>query len=135
MTTATSPMDGVWLPLSDAAAVLGLSTDTLRRQVKKGSVPSRMEEGRYLVHVEQHQVQAAPQAIQVVEQVHPSITAVLEYLRERDRARDQELAQLREDLARARADLVVAQAALPAPNGKLWGPFEWVRQMWAGQTA
>ena len=39
-------------------------------------------------------------------EVEPTVQALLAYLRERDQQRDSEVAQLREDLARARADLV-----------------------------
>lgn len=47
----------------------------------------------------------APTVVPTVE-VEPTVQALLTYLRERDQQRDTEVAQLREDLARARADPV-----------------------------
>jgi DNA-binding Lrp family transcriptional regulator len=130
MTLVTEPADGVWLPLAEAAVALNCSPDTVRRRIKKADLEHRLEQGRYLVHVEHQQLARNGRAI--VEDLHPSVKALLDYIRERDVVRDSEVAQLRLELARARADLVVAQAALPPKRA--WGPFEWMRQLWATQT-
>jgi hypothetical protein len=135
MTFESATADGVWLPLPEAAAALGCSVDTVRRRIKRGQVDARMAGTRYMVHVatERAAATAAPLVVSV-EDVHPSVRLLLEYVRERDQVRDQELAQLREELARTRADLMAAQSMLPPANGKPWGPFAWLRQLWAAQT-
>lgn len=130
MATSTN---GVWLPLAEAAAALGCSTDTVRRRIKRGDVDSKMDGQRYLVHIEGMRPVAGP--VQVIEDVHPSVQALMAYVRERDAVRDREVGQLREELARTRADLFMAQSALPPANGKPWGPFAWFRQLWAAQAS
>jgi|SRR5215471_18072828 len=128
----TEVADGQWLPLAEAAVVLHCSPDTVRRRVKDDKIPWRAEGNKYLVHVPNSRI-AAHQPRPVIEELHPSVKAILDYLRERDAQRDKEVGQLREDLARARADLAAAQAMLP-PAGKRWSPFEWIRQLWASQS-
>ena len=45
----------VWLPLSDAAPVLRVSLDTLRRRVREGAITTRKDNaGRHLVEVPVH---------------------------------------------------------------------------------
>jgi len=140
MSTLTEPADGVWLPLPEAAAALGCSVDTVRRRIKRGDVQARMRGTRYVVHVHAGAPgsRAAgsselPAATFIsVEDVHPSVKALLDYVKERDLVRDREVAELRAALARAQADLAAQQAALP--NGKPWSPFAWIRQLWAAQT-
>ena len=40
-----------WIKISDAAQKLGISEITLRRRIKKGSIPYKFEEGKYIVPV------------------------------------------------------------------------------------
>jgi hypothetical protein len=134
MTTLETAADGVWLPLPEAAAAFGCSVDTVRRRIKRGLVPARVSGTKYLVHVGAEQAASAPLPLAIVEDVHPSVRELLVYVRERDQVRDREVAQLREELARARADLLIAQSALPPANGRPWGPFAWLRQLWAAQS-
>jgi hypothetical protein len=82
--------------LPDAAAALGCSVDTVRRRIKRGKVASRLAGSKYLIYVDQEQVAAAPNPITVVDDLHPSVSALLDYLRERDGQRDKEIAHLRD---------------------------------------
>jgi hypothetical protein len=102
----------------------------VRRRIKRHQLDAKMEGTRYVVHVPN-----ARNGQPVVEEVHPSIVAMLDYLNRRDQLRDRELERLHLELARTQADLAAAQAALPPGNGKPWGPFEWLRQRWAAQCA
>lgn len=132
-TTRDAPPDGAWVPLAEAATALHMSPDTVRRWIKTGKLPSKMQGNRYLVHVEAEQLQQAPSPMIVIDDPQPAFHDFLRYLRERDAQRDQEVAQLRADLAQAYAELHAAKAALPRANGKPWGPFQWLRLMWVAQ--
>jgi len=134
MAIDTTPNGGVWLPLPEAAAALGCSVDTVRRRIKRGVVRARTSGTKYLVHVDSTRAKTAPMPLVVVEDVHPSVRELMAYIRERDHVRDEELVQLRQENARLRADLLVAQSALPPANGRPWGPFAWLRQLWAAQS-
>lgn len=131
LTEPTMPTTSSWLPLTEAAVALDCSPDTVRRRIREGKIPSRLEAGRYLVNI--NGLKTAPRRGPVVtrDEMSPELTAILQYLRERDAQRDQEVAQLREDLRTARAEAVMAATALPP--GKPWSPFAWLRQLWATQ--
>jgi hypothetical protein len=102
-----------WLTLADAAVQLEISLDAMRRRMRRGDLPKRQIRTR---HGLTWQVRLdgppadpgtslAATVVPTVE-VEPTVQALLAYLRDRDQQRDSEVAQLREDLARARADLV-----------------------------
>lgn len=134
MTTKDPAVDGAWVPLAEAAMLLGVSTDTVRRRMKLGELEHRLAGRRFLIHVSQESINAAPRSaktLTIVEDIHPSMKAALKYMRERDAIRDRELQELHEELARARADLVAIYAAMP--TGQAWSPFEWFRQLWVSQ--
>jgi hypothetical protein len=129
-----------WLTLAEAAAHLEISLDAMRRRMRRGDFPRRQVRTRHGVT---WQVRLSPMgdsagdagatlATTLVPTVaiEPTVQALLAYLRDRDRQRDAEVAQLREELAAARADLVdhagqLAEAreqmrALQAPAGELF---------------
>lgn len=122
------PLDGVWLPLAEAAVALGCSTDTVRRRLKQGSMPFKLESGRYLVFLPNTQ---PIRPLIVEDEVSPNVKAILELLREDRELQRQENSQLHEELAKTRAELVKAQAALP-PKRRL-SLFEWLSHLWAAQ--
>jgi hypothetical protein len=62
--------------------------------MKRGKVGSRMVGAKYLVYVDQGQRAAVPRAIASYED--PTVRALLDYLRERDAQRDEEIAHLRD---------------------------------------
>jgi len=132
MSLATESLEGgIWLPLAEAAAALGCSVDTVRRRIRRQTITARLQAGRYLVLLpEQH---AKPTLLRpVVETVQPAVRELLEYVRERDRARDQELSEARAERDHLMGELLMAQAAV-APQRR-WSPFEWLRQLWAAQN-
>src|SRR5438445_13762582 len=104
-----SPADG-WLTLAEASGQLGISLDAARRRMRRGEFQRRQIRTRHGIT---WQVRLEPPdpgatlATTVVPsvEIEPMVQALLAYLRERDQQRDAEVAQLREELARARADL------------------------------
>jgi len=116
-----------WITLAEAAQQLGISLDAARRRMRRGDFPRRQARTRHGVTWQVRLTPAddadpgASLASTLVPTValEPSVEALLAYLRERDRARDAEVAQLREDLARARADLVEQAAQLALTQEQL----------------
>jgi hypothetical protein len=100
-----------WLTLAEASAKLGISMDAARRRMRRGELQRRQIRTRHgitwQVRLEPPDpgTSLAPTVVPTVA-IEPTVQALLEYLRERDRQRDGEVAQLREELARSRADLV-----------------------------
>ena len=125
MVDNTPATDG-WLTLADAAAKLEISLDAMRRRMRRGDVQRRQIRTRYgltwQVRLDGPPADTgttlAATVVPTVE-VEPTVQALLTYLRERDQQRDSEVAQLREDLARARADLVDHAAQLAEAREQL----------------
>jgi hypothetical protein len=94
-----------WLSLAEAAEQLGISVDAVRRRLRRGDFPQRRVRTR---HGLAWQVQLVPaeggatldaSLVPIVEaSIEPTVAELLSYLRERDRVRDAEVAQLRADL-------------------------------------
>jgi len=104
--TDVDDTDG-WLSLSEAAVQLEISLDAVRRRMRRGDFPKRQVRTRHGMAWQVKLTPAEPGAsllptlVPIVE-VQPTVQALLECVRDRDRQRDVELVQLREDLARAR---------------------------------
>jgi Helix-turn-helix domain len=123
-----------WLPLAEAAQILGISIDTARRRIRRGELDAVQVPGPHgaASHVRlsaqacigtpnsESAAQASTGMPMVIEaSVEPTVQALLAYLRERDQQRDREVAEPRAELERTRADLVdhVANSARPRSPG------------------
>src|ERR1700737_3870574 len=119
MVDNTPATDG-WLTLADAAAKLEISLDAMRRRMRRGDVQRRQIRTRYgLTWQVRLDGPPADTGTTLAATVGPTVQALLPSLRERDQQRDSEVAQLREDLARARADLVDHAAQLAEAREQL----------------
>ena len=116
-----------WITLAEAAQQLGISLDAARRRMRRGEFPRRQVRTRHGVtwQVRLMPTDAADPGARLASTLvptvalEPTVEALLAYLRERDRVRDAEVAQLREDLARARADLVEQATQLALAHEQL----------------
>ncbi|HYW90621.1 MAG TPA: hypothetical protein VFB50_22830, partial [Chloroflexota bacterium] len=102
------------------------------RRIRRQTITARLEAGRYLVLLPEQQYAKPTMLRPVVETIQPAVRELLEYVRERDRARDQELSEARAERDHLMGELLMAQAAV-APQRR-WSPFEWLRQLWAAQN-
>ena len=109
-----------WLTLSEAAERLVISVDAVRRRMRRGDFQRRQVRTR---HGLTWQVCLSPRdpgaTLVPTVAIEPTVEALLSYLRDRDQQRDAEVAQLREDLARARADLVDQAMQLTSASEQL----------------
>ncbi len=109
-------MENRLLTITEAAQVLDLSKDTIRRRIKKGELPARKMAGPYgeMYYIQEHDLAQAAEIIQVVP-VSRDIDA--REFREMMQALHGEIAALREEVEQLRGQL---QLQAPAEGKKPW---------------
>ena len=99
-------MSGKWVTVDGAAAILKVSTSTVRRRIENEKIESKLEDGRRLVWVsDDTQVSSRD------EQLITELRTQNEHLRNQVEEKDKQIEKLQEQLAEAsqRHDTVVMQ--------------------------